>query len=186
MNDLFEELANVFPRVDSDVSIGELVVAMKDLRQRGSRIFFIGNGGSAAIASHMAADYLCNGRFAAMSFNEAEQITCIANDVNYQSVFSLPLQRHASSYDWLFAISSSGESKNILWAVEQAKSLGLYIVTLSGFRPNNSLRYKGNANFYVPSARYGVVEIVHLAICHSILDQCCAEALIDLEEILKS
>lgn len=136
-----------------------------------ARLIFIGNGGSAAIASHMAADYMKNGRFAALCFNDAAAVTCISNDLGYEHVFTLPLQYHAKFGDVLFAISSSGESASILNAANVAGPLKLNIVTLSGFDPENSLRGRGGVNFYVPSKNYGVVEIAHLAILHGLLNE---------------
>lgn len=137
----------------------------------GARLFFVGNGGSAAIASHMAADYQKNGKMPSLCFNDAASLTCISNDLGYENVFSLPLQYHARLGDVLFAISSSGESESIIHAVDHAREACMNIVTLSGFEPNNRLRYKGGVNFYVPSKSYGTVEIAHLAILHSLLDE---------------
>jgi D-sedoheptulose 7-phosphate isomerase len=135
------------------------------------RLIFIGNGGSAAIASHMAADYQKNGGFSTLCFNDAASLTCISNDIGYESVFRHPLSHHGRIGDVLFAISSSGESESILEAVDLAKRLRLNVVTLSGFIRGNRLRGRGGANFYVPSMNYGVVENVHMAILHGFLDE---------------
>ena len=137
----------------------------------GARIFFIGNGGSAAIASHMAADWMKNGDFATMCFNDAAALTCISNDLGYRHVFSTHLKHHGRIGDVLFAISSSGESFSITDAVDVAIEKHMNVVTLSGFEPDNRLRGKGGVNFYVPSKNYGVVEIAHLAILHGFLDE---------------
>lgn len=145
----------------------ELAVAAKRDHRR---IFFIGNGGSAAIASHMAADWLKNGNVAALAFNDPALTTCLANDLGYDQVFATPLQRHGREGDILFAISSSGRSHSILNAVEVAIAKKMTVITLSGFTPENPLRKLGAVNFYVPCNRYGVVEVAHHAICHAILD----------------
>jgi D-sedoheptulose 7-phosphate isomerase len=137
----------------------------------GAKLIFIGNGGSAAIASHMAADFQKNGGMKSMCFNDAASLTCISNDIGYHDVFRLPLQKHATVGDVLFAISSSGDSQNIVNAVEWAAKSHLNVVTLSGFRANNKIRGKGGVNFYVPSSSYGIIEIAHLAILHSLLDE---------------
>ena len=73
--------------------------------------------------------------------------------------------------DVLFAISSAGESKSIIEAVELAKRARMNVVTLSGFDQGNSLRQLGGVNFYVPSRNYRAVENVHLAILHALLDE---------------
>lgn len=137
---------------------------------RTDRVFFVGNGGSAAIASHMAADWMKNGKFAALSLNDGAMLTCISNDIGFREVFALPIARLMSASDTLFAISSSGMSENVLAAVDAAAALGAHVITLSGFGPHNELRKRGDMNFYVPCQQYGLVEIKHLTILHAILD----------------
>ena len=144
-----------------------LVTAAKRLR---SRIMFVGNGGSAGIASHMATDWLKNGGYAAMCFNDGSALTCIANDLGYERVFALQIERHCRNGDMLIAISSSGKSPNILEAVAAARRSGAAVITLSGFDAVNPLRKLGDLNFWVPDGHYGFVEISHLAICHAMLD----------------
>lgn len=139
-----------------------------------ARLFFIGNGGSAAVASHCAIDFSKNGRFPTFGPSDAASFTCISNDLGFDNVYSLPIARHGQLGDVLFAISSSGMSDNILKAVDLAKEKMINVVTLSGFEESNALRQKGQVNFYVPSNQYGTVEIVHLAILHSILDEAIA------------
>ena len=135
-----------------------------------ARIYFVGNGGSAGIASHMATDWMKNGGFAATCFNDGASLTCLANDLGFEQVFALPLSRQARPGDLLIAISSSGKSANILAAVAAARSAGATVMTLSGFMPDNPLRRTGNMNFYVPNKFYGFVELAHLCICHAVLD----------------
>src|SRR5947207_762067 len=101
----------------------EAVALGRHCRTSRARVFFIGNGGSAAIASHMAEDWLKAGNIAAMAFNDAALITCLTNDLGYDTVFSAPLKVHGGPWDVLVAISSSGRSSNILKAVETAKGL---------------------------------------------------------------
>ena len=153
------------------------VLRMVKLAKAANKAFyFIGNGGSAAIASHMAADWMKNGGMRAMAFNDGAALTCLSNDLGYERVFSVPLQRFANQGDVLFAVSSSGQSQNILEAASLGERLLLNVVTLSGFRPDNLLRRLGKHNFYVPSMKYGVVEIAHLAILHSLLDEVMTDA----------
>lgn len=133
-------------------------------------IFFIGNGGSAAIASHMAIDFWKNGGIKAMAFNDSSLLTCISNDFGYKHVFEKPIEFFATQNDVLFAISSSGKSENILRGAKTAKSKGCSVITLSGFDIDNQLSSLGICNFYVPSYEYGPVEVIHQYICHYILD----------------
>ncbi len=140
-----------------------------------ARVFFIGNGGSAAIASHMAADWQKAGKFSTFGPGDCSLMSCYGNDYGFDHVYSEQIERHGQLGDVLFAISSSGMSENILRAVDCAKRKMMNVVTLSGFGEGNFLRSKGQVNFYVPSNRYGTVEISHLAILHSILDEVIAK-----------
>ncbi len=145
-----------------------LMIARK-VRAKG-RVYFVGNGGSAAIASHMAVDWFNKGKFASMCFNNAAAISCIGNDYGFRYVFDFQMMRHARPGDLLFAISSSGRSASILEPAKNAARI-MDVVTLSGFEPDNALRKLGKVNFYVPSNHYGTVEISHLAILHALIDE---------------
>lgn len=136
----------------------------------GNTVFIIGNGGSAAIASHMAADFCKTAGWRARALNDPCTLTCLANDIGYVNVFAQQILHHARAGDMLIAVSSSGKSNNILRAVEAAHARNCIVVTLSGFAPDNPLRERGNLNFYVASDRYGIVEVAHHAILHAILD----------------
>lgn len=143
---------------------------LKERAAGGGKVLFIGNGGSAAIASHMAVDFWRNGGIEALAFNDGALLTCIGNDFGYERVFEKPVEMFAKEKDVLFAISSSGKSENILRGAAAAKSKGCAVVTLSGFDADNPLSSAGKYNFYVPSRKYGPVEVVHQYICHWILD----------------
>jgi D-sedoheptulose 7-phosphate isomerase len=136
----------------------------------GHTLLFVGNGGSACIASHSAIDYTKAGNLRALALNDVPALTCLGNDVGYEQVFAYQIRAHGRPGDLLIAISSSGRSPNILNAVAAARGQGMAVVTLSGFAPDNALRRSGNVNFYVASDHYGMVEISHLAICHAMLD----------------
>jgi D-sedoheptulose 7-phosphate isomerase len=136
----------------------------------GNKIIFIGNGGSAALASHLAIDFCKNGRLRALAFNDPSALTCLGNDLGYENVFAQQLEFHARPGDLLVAISSSGRSPNILAAVRTARTRDCEVVTFSGFGEGNELRCTGDVNFYVPSSEYGFVEVAHLSLCHAILD----------------
>lgn len=153
-----------------DAAIDRFVAQARQAHARGNTLFFIGNGGSAAIASHMAIDYSKNGGMRALALNDGAALTCLGNDLGYENVFARQLDLHARSGDVLIAISSSGRSPNILNAVDTARERGCFILTLSGFRPDNPLRTLGDLNLYVASERYGFVEIAHLTLCHAMLD----------------
>lgn len=153
----------------------KIIGFFKQCHESGNTVWFVGNGGSSSIASHMAIDYSKNGGIRAMAFNDIAAITCMGNDVGYENIFSQQLEYQFKAGDILVAISSSGKSQNILNAVNTAKKLGR-VITLSGFSADNPLRGMGNINFYIPATEYGMVEICHLALLHCILDIICGVA----------
>ncbi len=118
----------------------------------------------------MATDWLKNGGFSALCFNDAAQLTCLANDLGVNRIFSVPIEAHGRKGDLLIAVSSSGNSANILAAVSAAREAKIRVVTLSGFEPQNLLRKLGDVNFWIPDSHYGFVEVGHLMLCHAILD----------------
>jgi D-sedoheptulose 7-phosphate isomerase len=106
-----------------------------------------------------------------MAFNDPAFLTATANDLAYDQVFSLPLRRLGRPGDLVISISSSGNSPNIVCALEASRELGIETVTLSGMRPDNRSRALGRLNFYVPLPRYGWVESAHQIAVHYWLDQ---------------
>jgi len=140
------------------------------LQKEGRRVYIVGNGGSAAIASHAAIDLWKNGGVAAHAFNDPSLLTCISNDIGYDRVFSVPLEMFASAGDLVIAVSSSGNSINIVNACLSARAKGCLLITLSGFSPGNAIRSLGDINFFVPAFSYGFAEIIHQYILHCILD----------------
>ncbi len=135
-----------------------------------AKVMVIGNGGSAAIASHMQNDLCKMVRARGIVFYESPLLTAFSNDDGYETVFVQSVELWADSSDLLIAISSSGESDNILRAVRSAKSKGCQIITISGFRNDNPLRYMGDINFYVPLSTYGYVEVMHSILTHFLTD----------------
>jgi D-sedoheptulose 7-phosphate isomerase len=160
-------------RVEFAEAATALMARARATHGAGNKLIFVGNGGSAAIASHMATDYSKNGGVRALALNDASMLTCLGNDLGYDRVFAKQIELHARSGDLVIAISSSGRSANILNAVDAAAAAGCIVATMSGFTPDNPLRRKGEWNFYVASDRYGFVEIGHLTICHAVLDFLC-------------
>src|SRR6266516_783979 len=104
----------------------------RESHARGLNVYLIGNGASAAMASHFAADACKNGGLRAQAFNDGALLTCAGNDLAFDQVFALPLTRFAKTGDLLITISSSGASQNILQALEVAHEMRLQIVTMSG------------------------------------------------------
>ena len=151
--------------------VARWVAMTRATHDRGGQLYIIGNGGSAGMASHMAADACKNGHLRAMAFNDVALLTATSNDLAYDQVFSLPLERLARPGDLLIAISSSGNSPNIVRALETARRLSLEAVTLTGMQPDNRARTLGDINFHVPLTRYGWTESAHQVILHYWFDQ---------------
>lgn len=128
---------------------------------RGGRVVFIGNGGSAGIASHLAIDLSKNASLPAVCFSDASMMSCLANDFGFEEWLAHALRLNARAGDCLVAISSSGRSKNILNAVAKARAMNLDVITLSGMSPDNPLRELGDVNYWVDSRSYNIVETAH-------------------------
>jgi len=127
----------------------------------GRKIIFAGNGGSAAIASHCSVDLTRAAGMRAVNFNEADLITCFANDYGYAEWLAKAVESYGDPGDALVLISSSGRSPNILRAADIGKALRLTVITLSGFDADNPLRSAGQTNLWVDSHSYNVVEMTH-------------------------
>jgi D-sedoheptulose 7-phosphate isomerase len=134
------------------------------------KIMIIGNGGSAAIASHAHNDLSKMVGVKAMVFTEVPLLTALSNDIDYVEAYERQIQMWATSDDLLVAISSSGKSENILRAVRAASAQQCPVITFSGFHPDNPLRKLGTLNFYVPSDMYGFVELGHQTLIHFLTD----------------
>ena len=154
-----------------DMAFSKWIENIMRIREGKQGVYLIGNGASASMASHMAADLGKNARLRTEVLTDPSLVTAIGNDYGYEEVFAEPLRWRMSDGDMLVAISSSGQSPNIISAVRLAQSLKGYIVTLSAMKPNNRLRSTGDLNFYVPARSYGAAETCHAAILHYWVDQ---------------
>jgi D-sedoheptulose 7-phosphate isomerase len=157
-------------RIQTGAAIDRFIALIRAAAADGFKAMFIGNGGSAAIASHMANEFTQNGKLRSMALNDAAALTCLGNDEGFENVFAGQIDMHGQRGDVLVAISCSGESPNILNGVNAALGRGIAVVTVSGFDPNNRLRGLGAVNFHVPSGEYGIVEVSSQALLHAALD----------------
>ena len=149
------------------INIKDVIIKAK---KTNSRVLIFGNGGSAAIASHVSVDLTKNVKVKAINFNEADLITCFSNDYGYEFWAEKALEFFADKDDLVVLISSSGQSKNIINAALKAKEMSLGIITLSGFSKDNPLRSMGDINLWVDSKHYNTVENVHQAWLLSVVD----------------
>ncbi len=152
----------------------EIVELLKEAYQKGKRIYVMGNGGSAATASHFVCD-LAKGsgvkgkkKFKAIGLSDnIPLITAWANDVSYDDIFSAQLDPHLEKDDLVIVFTGSGNSKNILKAVEYANSAGAITIAFTGF---DGGKVKGLAKkcLVVPSNNMERIEDLHLILEHSI------------------
>ena len=159
----------------SEDAIDSILKLLADIRSQGGTVYLIGNGGSAAVASHAATDFFKTGGMRALTLHDPSTLTCFSNDYGYENAFSNRLARLLNPQDVLVAISSSGCSMNILNAAACANVSGANLVTLSGFSTDNPLRNAGMINYWLSSDDYGMVEIGHLFMLHYIADQLALE-----------
>tara|TARA_B100000809_G_scaffold158244_1_gene155541 strand:+ start:258 stop:803 length:546 start_codon:yes stop_codon:yes gene_type:complete len=153
----------IFQRIKS-IDSAELEQAAKMVsvaHQKGKKIVIVGNGGSAAMASHVTVDFTKAAGIRAINFNEADLITCFANDYGYEQWVAKALEAYADKGDLAILISSSGKSQNIINATEKATEIGLSTITLSGFFKDNPLKKSGDLNLWVDSCEYNVIEMTH-------------------------
>lgn len=132
-----------------------------DVHNQEGKIIIAGNGGSAAVASHVSVDLTKAAKIRAVNFNEADLITCFANDYGYEKWLGKAIEFYADKNDLVILISSSGKSPNIVNAALKAKEMGLPVITLSGFDKNNPLNQLGDLNFWVNNRCYNIVEMTH-------------------------
>jgi D-sedoheptulose 7-phosphate isomerase len=156
--------------ISVDEALETWTTRTKRLQDERGHVFFIGNGASATIAEHLSHDCFQNADLLTETVSEISHLTAIANDISYDAVFSYRIEKSAEEKDMLVTISSSGNSPNIIAAIEAARARGLFIVTLSGMSSENSSRRLGDLNFYVSLKTYGLVESAHAVLLHCWLD----------------
>ncbi len=145
--------------------------------EKDGKIILAGNGGSAAIASHISTDFTNSAGFRAINFNDSSLITCLSNDYGYDKWVERAFESYAHKDDMAILISSSGMSQNMINAALKAKEIGLAVITFSGFDAGNLLRQTGEINFWVDSHIYNIVEAVHNVWLSSIVDKIADDAL---------
>ena len=140
----------------------EVANLLKDIHADGKKILIFGNGGSAAISSHFSVDLTKNAGLRCVNFNEADLITCFANDYGFERWVEKAVDFYGDEGDLLIVISSSGSSKNMLNGVKAARNGNFKaVVTLSGFAEDNPLRQLGDINVWINSRAYNFVENIH-------------------------
>ena len=161
--------------LENDVS--DYMISMKKLllqtRDKGNKVLIAGNGGSAAMASHVSVDLTKQAGIRTVNFNEADLITCFANDYGYENWVAKSIEFYGDEGDVAILISSSGKSNNMINAAAQANKMGIHVITLTGFEQDNPLKKLGELNFWLDSRAYNIIENTHqiwlLMVCDLII-----------------
>ncbi|MBH0028551.1 SIS domain-containing protein [Pseudoalteromonas sp. SWN29] len=156
--------------------VSKIISSLDECHYRGGTVYIIGNGGSAATASHMANDFggglklrdIRTFKIASLADNSA-LCTAIANDVGFENIFYAQIVDEITNHDLLIAISCSGDSPNIVKAAEYAKQQGVNIIGLTGFS-GGKLKELSTFNYHIETeaGEYGVVEDLHMIFDHMI------------------
>ena len=155
---------------DALKAITEFHTLALDVRDRGGKLIFAGNGASAAIAGHLANDFTKQGGIRSVTFHDPAFLTAFSNDYGFEWWLAKALEFHMDPNDALVLISSSGKSPNILRAAEYAKSKKVPIITFTGFACDNPLKSAGNVNFWADSRAYNHIECVHMIWLTAVVD----------------
>ena len=148
----------------------ESVQLIKETIRNNSRIYIVGNGGSSSIASHVSVDFAKVAGVKSSTFNNANLITCFANDYKYEYWVEEAIKAYTSKKDLIILISSSGTSMNIINAAQYCNDNKINLITFSGFDINNPLSKLGNINFHIKSNEYNYIEMCHHIILVSLVD----------------
>ena len=170
-NSYLEYLTELISQLDRE-AIGDFADLLLQSRDSGATTFFLGNGGSASTATHFVNDVSLGSRqfktpFRAISLCDNQAvITAIANDDGYENIFLQQLQTLSRPGDTIVCISASGNSKNLIKAIEFAKENNLYVVGLTAF-DGGYLKENCDLNIHVPTkiGEYGPAEDLHMVIC---------------------
>lgn len=166
-----DQLAEALNELPED-KFAEINSVLQDARETGRQVFVIGNGGSASTASHMVCDFSKNtrengkNRMRAICLNDnAPSVLAYANDEGYDIIFSEQLLALGKPGDVLIAISGSGNSSNILKAIETARQMQIKVVGLTGFK-GGKMKAMTDVCLVVPSDSMEIIEDAHLIINH--------------------
>lgn len=162
LEEYFENYQGLIFSDEALEKISEIAEKLTELRglKRG-KILIFGNGASASISSHFALDMTKQGKYPTLCFHDPALLTAYANDYGYENAFCEIFKSYAREGDWVFVVSTSGESENIVRLLNLAKGNGHYTVSFSGRHANNRARKVADLSFWVNSHAYNIVENTH-------------------------
>ncbi len=145
--------------------------SLRTVRENNGTFYWIDNGGSLGACSHLSQDLLNKLKLRSTVLNDPALLTCISNDFGYENVFQRPLSTLMKPNDGLIAISSSGNSENILSAVKWCNEKSMTTITLSAFSPTNKLfALPSTVALFLPTELYGIAEVGHTALLHAAIE----------------
>jgi D-sedoheptulose 7-phosphate isomerase len=165
--DIYKKLAfdeKIYPMLEEFKALAEKV------KENNAKMIFAGNGASAAISAHGAVDFTKQGKIRGITFNEADLITCFANDFGYDNWMAEGVKHYADSNDVVVLTSVSGTSPSVVNAAKVAREMGLKVVSFTGRYGDNSLRELSDIGFWVDSHAYNIVECIHMIWLTTVID----------------
>lgn len=167
----FSHVSEAAASVDSD-KVEQAAAILTKAYASGKMVYSCGNGGSAAIANHLVCDHCklvrtdtdLTPKIVSLS-TTVEMITAIGNDISYDEIFAYQLDALGEAEDVLVTISSSGDSENIIRAIQVAKAKGMPVISMTGFTGGRSSK-AADVNLHVTADNYGVIEDVHQSLMH--------------------
>ena len=156
----FDNLIKNINKIDIQ-NLTKLGKKILETKKKNKKILIFGNGGSIAIASHVAVDFAKNLNISISSYTDPSLLTCFGNDYKFENYIKEIIKLYAKQGDLIILISSSGKSKNMIKAINYAKSSKLFVATFTGFERANYLNKHGNISFWINSKNYNIIENTH-------------------------
>ena len=167
--DYNKSIYDLLDKFNTDL-IDKSVILIDKCRKQGGKVYIVGNGGSSSMPSHVSVDFAKIAGVPSGTFNNANLITCFANDYGHDDWVLEAIKAYTNEKDMLILISSSGTSNNIVNAASYCNNKNIPLITLSGFKRDNPLSKLGNVNIHVESDNYNFIEMSHHIILVAIVD----------------
>lgn len=161
LDDYWFRYKNLFLNSRNDDLILKLRDEIKKTHLDEGRLIFVGNGASASLSSHAATDFTKQAKIPSIAFNDHNLITALSNDYGYENWLSKAIEYYSKGNDMLILISVSGESKNLINAIDSANKKNLKTASLTGSKKNNTIKLKSDIALWVDSNAYNIVECIH-------------------------
>ena len=161
LNNYWETYERILSESRDYETFVQIKKVFKQVSKDGGKIIFVGNGASASLASHAATDLTKQGKIKSIALNDHNLITALSNDYGYEKWVEKALSYYSSKKDMLVLISVSGESPNLINAVNYAKKNSLITLSLTGFGKENTLKSSTDYSLWVDCKSYNIVESIH-------------------------